>query len=45
MVDQSVPYIIFAVANIVVGSLCIMLPEASQSQLPTTIREAEDIEK
>jgi len=45
MVDQSVPYIIFAVANIVIGLFCLMLPETSQSQLPTTIIEAEDIER
>ena len=45
MVDQSTPYIIFAVVNIVIGSLCMMLPETSKSPLPTTIQEAEDIEK
>ena len=45
MVNQSMPFIIFAIANIVIGSLCMMLPETSNSPLPTTIKEAEDIEK
>ena len=36
---------IFAASNIFVGSLCLLLPETKHSSLPTTIKEAEDLQK
>ena len=42
---NSVPYIIFGSVNICIGSLALMLPETSKSQLPSNIQEAEDMEK
>jgi len=43
--NPTTPYIIFAIVNISVGLLCLMLPETANLPLPSTIKEAEDIEK
>jgi len=45
IVDPSLPFMIFAASNIFVGSLCLLLPETKDSSLPTTIKEAEDLQK
>lgn len=45
LIGNSVPYIIFGSVNICIGSLALMLPETSKSQLPSNIQEAEDMEK
>jgi len=44
-VSQTLPYIIFAGVDIIVGLLCLVLPETVQSPLPATIEDAEDLKK
>lgn len=44
-VSPALPYIIFAGVNIVVGVLCLFLPETNGIHLPATVDEALDMEK
>jgi OCT family organic cation transporter-like MFS transporter 4/5 len=44
-IDPAFPYIIFAIANIIVGVLCFLLPETNNIPLPNNIQEAIDMEK
>jgi len=43
--DPNLPYYIFGVVNVAVGSLCWMLPETNKSPLPATIQDAKDIDR
>ena len=44
-VDPSFPYIIFASVNIIVGLMCLLLPETNRVPLPATVQEAKELEK
>lgn len=44
-VDPALPFIIFACVNIVVGTVCFMLPETKHATLPANIQEAIELEK
>ncbi|XP_046458204.1 organic cation transporter protein-like [Daphnia pulex] len=44
-IDPAFPYIIFAIVNVCVGILGLLLPETNHLPLPTTIQEAVDMEK
>lgn len=44
-IDPALPFIIFAVVNISVGILCLLLPETNKITLPATVQEAVDMEK
>ena len=44
-IDPTFPFIIFAIANIIVGVLCFLLPETNNIPLPNNIQEAIDMEK
>jgi len=39
----TVPFIIFAVVNIIVGFICLVLPETNNLPLPSTIQEAKNM--
>jgi len=43
--DPSLPYFIFAGVNLVVGLLCLWLPETNKTRLPATIQEANHIDR
>ena len=43
--NPVVPYIIFAIVNISVGLLCLLLPETGKVELPSTLQDAIDLEK
>ena len=42
-VNQKVPFITFAIVNIIIGFLCTLLPETKDTLLPSTIEDAEKI--
>ena len=44
-IDPALPYIIFSIVNIIVGVLCLLLPETNHIPLPNTIQEAVEMEK
>ena len=44
-VYPALPYITFAVVNVVVGVLCLLLPETRNTPFPATIQDAVDLEK
>jgi len=43
--SPEVPFIIFAVINIIVGFVCLFLPETNNETLPATIQQAKDLSK
>ena len=44
-IDPALPYIIFSVINISMGSLTFLLPETTGVPLPMNVKEAVDMEK
>lgn len=43
--SPEVPFIVFAAINMVVGFICLFLPETNNETLPATIQEAKDLSK
>ena len=41
--SQTGPFVIFAIVNIIIGFLCMLLPETKDTLLPATIEDAEKI--